>query len=410
MNFERIYHIVWGIFLVVFLSLEHWTTMALLLVILTTIVGIVLKELHWKPHKLLWLFPALYIAYAIGVFFSDDLAHASRYFEYKLSFVIFPLLFAFRLRDASLSLRKILPFFLGGLVLSSLLGIIPALGCYRETGQMSCLFSSALSPIHHPTYLSAFLFMGMICLFSAQRRGWKGYRWGWTIPLMLFFTICQLFLISLAGVLLLVLTILIYGGFVFYRRFGKWKSILVSALLTAACLSVFAIPKIRHDLGGTVYYLRDYLHDPLHFVRSRTPPVSGSETRLCLWTASVELIGEHPLGVGTDNLDPVMHTKLTELGQPGMADHYYNPHNQYFQTAIEIGLPGMFLLLLLVFAYFCYGVKVRSWLMTLLTVNLAFNMLFESMLQRQSGIVFYTFFLCFLLIRFEQQKQRTAIS
>jgi hypothetical protein len=42
--------------------------------------------------------------------------------------------------------------------------------------------------------------------------------------------------------------------------------------------------------------------------------------------------------------------------------------------------------------------KHLNWLLLLLIANLMFNMLFESMLQRQSGIMFYTMGICLLAV------------
>ena len=76
----------------------------------------------------------------------------------------------------------------------------------------------------------------------------------------------------------------------------------------------------------------------------------------------------------------------------------YNPHNQYLQTGLEIGVLGMVILLFIVGYGIVKGYKTRNWLLLLLATCLAYNCLFESMLQRQSGIVFFTFWLVILSI------------
>jgi O-antigen ligase len=104
------------------------------------------------------------------------------------------------------------------------------------------------------------------------------------------------------------------------------------------------------------------------------------------------------LGVGTANVDDYLYAKLTKLKQYKLAKKYYNPHNQYLQSGIEIGVFGLAVLLLLLFKAANLAWKQRNYLSLFVVLNLAFNMLFESMLQRQSGIIFYTFWMCVLVV------------
>ena len=82
-----------------------------------------------------------------------------------------------------------------------------------------------------------------------------------------------------------------------------------------------------------------------------------------------------------------------------LADKELNPHNQFLQTGVEIGIIGLLLLVALIFVGTSIARTNRSGLLLLVISALAFNSLFESMLQRQSGIVFFTFWICLLMIR-----------
>jgi activator of 2-hydroxyglutaryl-CoA dehydratase len=67
------------------------------------------------------------------------------------------------------------------------------------------------------------------------------------------------------------------------------------------------------------------------------------------------------------------------------------------QSGIEIGIFGLIVLLFLLFKGITIAWKNRNYLLLFVVLNLAFNMLFESMLQRQSGIIFYTFWITFFV-------------
>ena len=93
----------------------------------------------------------------------------------------------------------------------------------------------------------------------------------------------------------------------------------------------------------------------------------------------------------------------------------YNAHNQYLETTLSIGLIGLAVLLfwlawpLAVAWVGLYRRKVRAsvfWQILMLTFVVAFNLMFESMLERQMGLLFIgpLFALIALVISIEQNK------
>jgi hypothetical protein len=113
---------------------------------------------------------------------------------------------------------------------------------------------------------------------------------------------------------------------------------------------------------------------------------------------------QHPFGVGTGNVDDHLSYRLTLYGQTEMAKKdgengiQYNPHNQFLQTAVEIGVIGLLLLVTLFGSTLRFAWRHRNYALLIMTAALVFNSLFESMLQRQSGIVFFSFWICLLIV------------
>ena len=113
--------------------------------------------------------------------------------------------------------------------------------------------------------------------------------------------------------------------------------------------------------------------------------------RLLEWKASLhELEKSWLAGVGTGD------------GQSALQDYYssfnsstvglkYNAHNQYLQTALELGLTGLLLLLICIFKPIFTAIQHYP-------IHVAFVILFglmcctESVLARQKGIIFFTMF------------------
>ena len=89
-----------------------------------------------------------------------------------------------------------------------------------------------------------------------------------------------------------------------------------------------------------------------------------------------------------------------------LAKQNYNPHNQFLQIAVEIGVLGLGLFIFLLFKLLEFSRNNKNYLLFILTTGLIFNSLFESMLQRQSGIVFYSFWIC-LIVAFSETFEKS---
>lgn len=136
--------------------------------------------------------------------------------------------------------------------------------------------------------------------------------------------------------------------------------------------------------------------------------MTGNQARLILWTISGEIIAAHPLGVGISGLDLEMSRKLHVLGFHEMAAKHWNPHNQFLQLTAEIGWLGLLLFISILIAIARLAWQRKDQLLGFLLLSLVLNSLFESMLQRQSGIVFYLLFLSAFIAIITYSKNEEA--
>jgi O-antigen ligase len=357
------------------------------------------KELRFKLHPVSVLFAVFYLLYLAYCAFTRDAEQANKYLEYKLSFLVFPLMASFLPRNR-LSVEFPIAGFLLGTLYLIIYGFIHSIGCYTATSNgFSCFLTVRFSSIHHPSYFSAYLVAALFLVWYAR---YMHYRW---MKLWLALLVSMLIVVatglclSLAGMLYLML-VFMAGAFIFvYKKWGRIAA-LVAVILSPVIgyLAIQNVPQLRGEWEGAMQFTKVYAQDPEGFIRSRAEGMSGSEERLVMWTVSAQALGDYPMGVGTGNVDQVLGTYLNRLGQKELAKLEHNPHNQYLQTGVEIGWGGIILILVLMLVAIRIGWKYRNWLLLLLVTNLAFNMLFESMLQRQSGIIFYTFGICLLTV------------
>lgn len=399
MNYPSIYE--WSLTLLVgsWMLLPGLTGLFCILFCFIVLYGAIRKNLSFRLNVILVgiaLFLPLYALYATN---SMDPNAAMFGIEKKLSFVLFPLVFSL-VPTFLLNKRRIENGFLFALFLMLLLCYLGAFFNYEEHNyNPAYLFSSHFSGLfHHPTYVSVFCALGILILF----RRWEAPR---TMREHLLSAVGILFLLythvhleSLSGLLFaMLLMAFLIGNWVLKRK--GWK-ILVGFLgsgLLMVSIGVFLVPSLKSNVSDSVSFVLNYVKDPYAYTHVPRGEIRGNDARLILWKASADLLKEHPNGVGVGNLPLAIEAKLLEFGQVNLAKEHLNPHNQFFHTAVETGWIGMLWLLALLLSMLWFGWKHKQGILILVVCAFVFNSLFESMLERQSGIVFWLLWSCMLI-------------
>lgn len=370
---------------------------------LVTIFGAIKKHLVFRFNSILILFIALYLCYVIGYFFTDNQQVAGKYLEYKMALALLPLLFSFSSKNIYNYTVIFLGLF-GGIFIFGGLGLIDAIQCFNQTNLTTCFNSSLISTAIHPSYMAVFVAISIVILFIHYQDKNKIKNKWLLLVLIGILTIYSLFLMSLAGMLFLALLYTVFVFIYFYQRF-KWKGIFFSIIILAILGSVVIqiIPaKVKNEFTAPLAIVNEAFSHPKDYIQSRRYPISGSETRLMMWMMSTELLKEYPFGVGLGDLDDEFEYRFKQQNQLEFSIQHYNPHNQFLQLALELGIPVLLLLFVILFLILKTAVKNKNWILLVVTVNLVFNCLFESMLQRQYGLIFYLLLICILLPK-EQQ-------
>jgi len=403
-HFVSIYNFLLGLLALVMVCVPNLSGLFIVLTLVFAIIGAARKQMKFQVSTINVLFLCLYLVYLIGCLYTNNSDLASKYLEYKLSFVLFPLIFSFIPTGGKISIKPAGVGLIIGTVIVAAIGVNNALYC-RSVDGVGCFVSGSISNLHHPSYFMVYFIIGLSISVYGKIKEWNGFHLFWIIPYFLLALVFHFLSLSLAGVLFIM--VLFSGAFIYYV-YKKWGKLLVlGALILMPILAIMMltyVPQIEGEWNNAKWYAKEYSKNPTAFVEGRAYPMSGSETRLVLWTVSGQIIKDYPLGVGTGNVDDILVSRLSKLNQKELAKQRLNPHNQYFQTAIEIGFIGLIVLLSILFYGLKVGYKHRNWLLIILVANLGFNMLFESMLQRQSGIVFYTFWICLLVAYQTSQK------
>lgn len=405
LNFEKTYAILWAVFLIVFLIAPKISTFVIIISLLFFVISLINKKVIFRFHRFFIPITALYIAYLIGAFFTNNIPEAQKLLENKLSLLFIPLLFSFDLENKNQFLRTSVLGLTFGVILSSFYGLINAIINYSESHSILSFMTIGISPIHHPTYFVVFHIFSVSLVLYGYKSKWKGFILYWIIPFVFFSLIIQGLCLSLAGLLFLFASVFIIILF-FLKKILSQKLFRISVFIVPTILTgiTFSIPQFEGEFNGAFKYANSYFSNPVEFIKSREGSLSGTEERLIMWTVTFQEIKKHPFGVGTGNLDVNLQNRLKSYGLHKLAEKNYNPHNQFLQTTLEIGIFGFIILATIIGIVLYQSFILKNGLLLILGTNLLFNSLFESMLQRQSGIVFYVFWIVLLLIIFQKSN------
>jgi O-antigen ligase len=378
-----------------------------------SIVGMVLLfgiRLIKKQISFTWGIPQvlmvlLYLIYFVGVFYTKYPEIASKTLEYKASLILFPLIIG-TLKVKTNDLKFPFLAFLLGVFVATIIGAIQAYDCYIINGDINCLLSVRFSPIHHPSYFSAFCFIGLLFLWNKALKTNNSLLTALKVFLSIFLIVTTFLCASLAGISFMLLFGVVFMMRYLFNRFGLTVFAITAVLIGYGVFGILNLDFIESQIITSKLNVDEFVDSPESYLCSRNTYIGGTEARLILWKVSTDLLLEYPGGQGTGNVDYALMVRLKEYDQNQLIAQNLNPHNQFLQTGIETGWIGLGVFILLLGSTVFYGFKYKSVVLVFLGVNAAYNCLVESMFQRQSGIVFYCFFICLLMVAFMNRRNQ----
>lgn len=400
-NYSRLFHWILGIFSFFICLFPKLVPIAIILLVITVVLGLKLKYVKVKLYALFIVLILFYFAYLAGILFSLDTVLGFKYAEYKLAFLLLPLVFSIQPKF-KISIKLPALGLAIAIIIASIVGFSNAFHCYESYPYLlPCFTSSNISPIHHPSYFSVYILVGVFAIWD----GFKNDKRRLIKSLLVFYTVfsCVMYVLcfSLAGFLCLIFLGAIFS-FLWLKQ--KVKLFFASLITLTIPMILFLIANFTAGLGDeinvTAKSVKEYIVDSDSFLekKAQQPEINGNETRLIMWIVSVELIKEYPFGAGTGSLDIIIKDKLQSYGLNDFASKNYNPHNQFLQTTLEIGFLGLFLLIAIFYLGISFAMQYRSKLLFVLVFAFLINSFFESMFQRQSGIIFYSFWISLIII------------
>lgn len=380
------------------LNIVPWLVAALFLCRLVYVPVSIIKQGYSRlPAERVWamFFMALvYVAYAYGMLISPHI-QGGDWFQ-KLPFLLLPCALLWS-SGYDMSERKMLwikVIFAAACVLSLCMCVVHAyIGEEVHFSFANYYYSTLTKWLRHPAYLSMMYAMAVVWLISVQHG--NAAKKGLNIVCYVFNAILAagiVLMCSRAGILAYVLVMSVY--FVCeccVNTSAVWRWIKTACVpVLCFCITFLLIPHQQNRAVSTKQVMAGEAVQRYHNASPR-------DARVQAWQASW-CIGKQyfPQGVGIANFKQEQKSFYIDHGYWLSAEKELNAHNQYLQMWACMGLIGVLALVALL-GYGTYiAIKHRQVMLLLMIVIVAVNYMFESMLERQDGIMFTCFFYCIL--------------
>ena len=353
-----------------------------------------LKFIRIRIQLNLWVFLFFYALLIIGMLYTQNTRAGAFDLQVKASLFIFPILLATKPIPSS-EQRWVLAAFLLGIFSSTIYMLSVAIREYLNTG-LNHFFYQEFSILIHPSYLSMYINFAMAWLLylTLQKDVFPTILFKVSVAFVLIFLV--LVNILLASKMGLLTMGLLFVGFSVYYTVTRRRFVLGVLGIAAVALLFFLIVRLAPEVAGRInraIAAVEYDSGDDHAASEST------SVRMLVWSAANSVIAEHFLfGVGTGDVKDELMKEYEKKGISNAMEHRLNAHNQYYQVFISLGLAGFLSFLACLLLPLRQSIIRKQFVYFVFLILVMINLLAESMLETQAGVLFYAFFnamLCF---------------
>lgn len=368
-------------------------SLSVIFFVLCSLIHSIVSEKNKKYKKTFFTVSILYFVLLISALLSMNMAEGLKMMETMLSLVVFPIIFYLFLGESKLDFSKIKYFFLRSYYVSSLVFSLISFYLFTTYQNPKYLFMDSnffrmaiLDNQYfgdHPIYVSIFISLAIIfgfSFFDVKRK----YTW-------------QNFLLLISQINLIVLLFLLMSKgviialtFVFIIKLFRCKRIKKSHILAVIfLLSLFfvLIPeknnRFKEIINLTSYEVLD--------------ENNSTSIRVIIYKCGIEnVLNNFLMGVGIGDVQEKLDLCYDQK-QANFKKGMYNSHNQYLFVWLSTGILGILVFIYFLGYYFKKAMHYDDHLMISVLVLYSVVFLFENVLSRQSGVIFFSFLVNFFL-------------
>ena len=355
-----------------------------------------------RRNLLLYIF--MYLVLVLGLTYTVDLQTGLSKIQTQLSFIVFPLFMGGRR-----ILKKERDIYLNSFVLGLLVTIMLCFAnvLYRIFSDDSIYVMDEFSRKHyifyytefsaflglHPTYFSIYLGFSLFYLASVFYQNTKFSRLLKGFLIVLFF-IGMFLTSSKAGILSFIILAVGYLVYKFIKQ-GKKINFLIFSILVIGTVIMFATNPLLYERSLQAFNSIENVYNSNEQLNESTSK-RFSTWRLSIKTSEDALLFRH----GTGSVNKILNDNCIELFSfstcEGLRNN--NSHNQYLNFLVSNGLLLLLPFLLVLVIGVREALKNEDIAFFFFISFLTLNFFFESILERERGVVFFMLFIVLFTI------------
>ncbi len=352
----------------------------------------------WNP---ILIFSGIYIFHLIGMLYTENCSRGTSDLEQKLSLLAFPLMWGFVLSDAIPNRRLMIISFVLGVVVSVLVSFAESFSKFQVSGLISDFYMSEFPHAHHPSYLALYMNFAIAWLLLELFKGgllgkWKIAAW----VALYFLSISLIFPASKMGFIQFVFILPFVLAFAWrYKSLRGIKIALFAGLFLLFGIMLRFDPVASQRVSAVAIVVAEG-----EDAENAPAEIESSTARLHAWRLSFDEILKNPFGVGTGDINDVMVARFSAEGLHELAEKGLNPHNNYLQIGLALGIPALLWFVFSLIYPIPLVAQRHDWLYAFFLLSIALHFMVESMLEKQSGVVFFAFFNALLFFSLPQKE------
>ena len=350
------------------------------------------RNLFDRRKWILLLLVAPYLFTLFGLFNTELMDVGLKKLEIKLSILLLPIILLTTTIVKYTQIRELLRTYVFGVSISAIICLVHGAYKYYFTGDVSYMFYIEYSLFHHPSYFAMYLNMGisilLIFIFNQENKIKFQH-----FALLTFLMVSVYQSASKAGLIVLLVICLFAFLFELAPRIKWLKSLIALSISVVLVILIMLSSNFVNQRFAEMSSVGD------------AESISSTASRLDIWKSAALIIQDHYLfGVGSGDVQESLDKKYEENNLEHALETHSNAHNQYIETFLANGFFGLLSLLAALLVMFFYGVKYRIYLLSLYVFNIGFNFLTESMLEKQSGVLFFALFGTLMISIIKERK------
>lgn len=361
-----------------------------LLFVLSVILAVKTKNSKKFPYKKVAIVSVLYLILLPSLLYTENLVRIDMELSSRIALILVPitfgLLYKSRFTFSEKIVHKLAKVYIVcavifAFIIISYLGFLGVFTNKMNLHDAMAYINNEMHPINqHAIYASIFLAVPLIfsmVTFLKSERNKKDliYLVLEIIPLSIALT-----LMSKKGILLATLATSIFLIIYFFDSIKSRVSILLSLVIFLVVM--FQVPRVKT--------LFSELINPETY--TQVDKINSTSMRYAIYYCTISKIKESPIfGYGLGDVKNELKECYQENQLFSNPNEYYNSHNQYVSYYLTTGI---FALLALVFFFGSLlnkGIKEQNGLLIGMVIFFAIAMLFENILERQSGLTIFSF-------------------